>query len=186
MTERFKYTKYPLLLGESKKEYKLRVRSLWREKNRSKLRGEGTTRRMADREKRRLAAQAYYQQNKEKVIQNGYRRRKARMLSDPAFKLLQRLRGRLYQALKGTNKSIATRVLLGCSIESLKAHIEQQFAEGMGWHNHTIRGWHVDHIKPLSSFNLANPAELAEAMHYTNLQPLWAADNLRKGSKIAF
>ena len=53
----------------------------------------------------------------------------------------------------------------------------------MSWDNWALDGWHIDHIKPLSSFNLENREELKKACHYTNLQPMWAEDNLRKGSK---
>ena len=53
----------------------------------------------------------------------------------------------------------------------------------MNWANHAPKGWHIDHIKPLASFDLADRKQLLESVHYTNLQPLWAADNLRKGTK---
>lgn len=62
------------------------------------------------------------------------------------------------------------------------AHLEAQFAPGMTWEN---RGeWHVDHIRPLASFDLTDPEQLRTASHYTNLQPLWASDNLAKGARL--
>ena len=71
---------------------------------------------------------------------------------------------------------------LGCSLEQLKRHLEDQFISGMVWENYGK--WHIDHIKPLVSFDLTDRKQLIDACHYTNLQPLWVEDNLRKGSKI--
>ena len=72
---------------------------------------------------------------------------------------------------------------LGCTLEELKKHLESQFQEGMSWNNWAVDGWHIDHIKPLAKFNLIDPEEQKKACHYTNLQPLWAKDNLSKGDK---
>jgi len=63
-------------------------------------------------------------------------------------------------------------------------HIEAQFKSGMTWENWSRTGWHLDHIKPLSSFDLSDRAQFLEACHYTNYQPLWAKDNLIKGKKV--
>lgn len=78
-------------------------------------------------------------------------------------------------------KSARSEELLGCSIEEARIHIEQLFEPGMSWENHGE--WHIDHIRPCCTFDLANADEQRQCCHYTNLQPLWAADNLSKGSK---
>jgi hypothetical protein len=75
-----------------------------------------------------------------------------------------------------------TTEFLGCNVLELKNHLEFQFKEGMSWNNHGLFGWHIDHIKPLSSAKTEK--ELYILCHYTNLQPLWAKDNLSKGNKI--
>jgi len=103
--------------------------------------------------------------------------------SSPSYKLGVLLRRRLLHALKGGAKSGSSVTLLGCTVDQARQHIESQFQDGMTWDNWTIAGWHVDHIRPLDSFNLEIPEQLAVACHYTNLQPLWASDNLSKGSK---
>ena len=77
-------------------------------------------------------------------------------------------------------KSSRTCEIVGCSWKELIDYLEIQFVDGMGWENRSE--WHIDHIIPLSS--AANEEELIKLCHYTNLQPLWAADNLSKGSKI--
>ncbi len=69
---------------------------------------------------------------------------------------------------------------LGCSLEYLKNHLESKFQPGMTWENQGK--WHMDHIIPLSSTKIEK--DLYKLCHYTNLQPLWAVDNLKKGKKI--
>ena len=91
--------------------------------------------------------------------------------------LKDRLRKRLWDCLGGT-VGRRSRELTGADIETVKAHLEKQFADGMSWDN---RGaWHVDHIRPCASFDLTDPEQQRQCFHYTNLQPLWAEDNLRK------
>jgi hypothetical protein len=97
-------------------------------------------------------------------------------------KLSSNLRCRLSCAIKNAklSKCLGSAVRdLGCTVEELKLHIETQFVDGMSWD--TYGGWHVDHIKPLSAFDLSQRDQIVLACHYSNLQPLWALDNLRKG-----
>jgi hypothetical protein len=91
---------------------------------------------------------------------------------------------RLHDALiKTQTPSLGTLELLGCTIQELKIHLESQFEEGMSWENYSKAGWHVDHIRPCASFDLTDPTQQKQCFHYSNLQPLWAKDNLSKGSK---
>lgn len=99
---------------------------------------------------------------------------------NPTEKLKDNLRRRLYRALKGKVKKVSAIFGLGCSIEEVKNHLERQFTNRMSWENYgTV--WHVDHIRPLCSFNLSLKSEQQKAVHYTNLQPLLVEDNLKKG-----
>jgi len=84
----------------------------------------------------------------------------------------------------GGAKENKTVELLGCSIEECKSYLESKFIEGMSWDNHGLYGWHIDHIIPCASFDLTDPAQQQKCFHYTNLQPLWAEENLKKGCKI--
>jgi hypothetical protein len=97
-------------------------------------------------------------------------------------KLGVNLRSRLNKAIKGNYKLGSAVKDLGCSINELREYLEVQFQPGMTWNNWSRDGWHIDHIKPLSSFNLTNREELLKAVHYSNLQPLWAKDNLVKSN----
>lgn len=88
------------------------------------------------------------------------------------------LRTRLNKALHRLAKKGSAVSQLGCSIEYLKEYLASKFVDGMTWDN---RGeWHIDHIKPLAAFDLEDIDQLSEACHYTNLQPLWAIDNIKK------
>jgi hypothetical protein len=70
--------------------------------------------------------------------------------------------------------------LTGCVPRQLAAHLEAAFQPGMCWENSAL--WHIDHVRPLAAFDLSDPAQLADACHFSNLQPLWAADNVAKGN----
>ncbi len=115
--------------------------------------------------------------NREKI--NAYHR--ARVKNNIQFRLSCVLRTRLLGALKGNAKRGSAVSDLGCSIAELRVHLENQFQDGMTWENQG--SWHIDHIKPLSRFDLTDREELLEAVNFNNLQPLWAEDNLRKGAK---
>lgn len=95
-----------------------------------------------------------------------------------------RLRGRLYKLIKSRVDRRSPVKFLGCSVAELIVHVQSKFLPGMTWENWSQFGWHLDHVRPLASFCLTEPAQFAEACHYTNLQPLWWADNIRKGKKI--
>jgi len=101
--------------------------------------------------------------------------------TDPSFKLNHYLSSRLHSALKGFTKSNTLTSYLGCSLLHLQQHIEKQFKDNMNWDNYGE--WHIDHIQPVSSFDLTDENQIYKCWHYTNLQPLWALDNLKKGKK---
>ena len=107
-----------------------------------------------------------------------------KMESDITYKLNHLLRDRFNKAIKNNSKSGSAVSDLGCSIKFLKNYLESKFQDDMSWENHGIHGWHIDHIIPLSSFDLTDREQFLKAVHYTNLQPLWALDNLSKSDKI--
>ena len=131
----------------------------------------------------------WYYRNIEKARANCRERAKKRYHSlektDPRFIRL-RLSTRIYCALKNQekarraprNKAMPTMKLIGCSIEQLCAHLEFLFQPGMSWDN--FGRWHVDHKRPCASFDLSTQEQQMECFHWSNLQPLWARDNLVK------
>jgi len=129
----------------------------------------------------------YRQENKEYFIEYEKKHRKTyennRLKSDHMFRLSKNLRRRISLFLKTNNlsKKNTTFDIIGCTPEYLKEHIETQFTEGMSWE--LIGKYiHIDHIIPLCSAKTEE--EIYKLCHYSNLQPLWAKDNLLKGTKI--
>ncbi len=102
---------------------------------------------------------------------------------DINFLLPHNLRKRLHAAVKQNIKSGHTLELLGCSIDFLKSHLAQKFQDGMSWENYGKNGWSIDHIIPCDAFDLRDPEQQKICFHYSNLQPLWVADNSRKKNK---
>jgi len=121
----------------------------------------------------------YYQENKSKITKQSSKRKKINIL----FKLSSLHRSRINKVL-GSNKNITTFEIIGCTPTQLKEHLQTQFTYGMSWENHGLFGWHIDHIVPLSSAKTEE--DLYKLCHYTNLQPLWAEDNLRKSNKLDY
>lgn len=108
------------------------------------------------------------------------RRRRER----PAARIAASVRRRLSRLLKGQRRPARSEELVGCSFMELRKHLERQFRKRMSWENYGSRGWHIDHIIPCSAFDLSREEELRRCFHFTNLRPLWARENLRKGSKV--
>jgi len=108
---------------------------------------------------------------------------KERSEKDLNFKILTRLRSRLYHAVHSqkTIKEESAIKILGCSTEELISYLESKFSKGMTLDNYG--DWHIDHIKPCASFDLTDPKQQRACFHYSNLQPLWAQDNQIKSDK---
>jgi hypothetical protein len=153
----------------------------------------------ANKERVRANNAAYYAVNREKVLaqntvynafnrakisRNKARYEKQRVETDPVFRLTKNLRRRLSLAFKAQKgrKSQTTLGLIGCSRDKLRQHLVSQFREGMTLENHG-KVWHIDHIRPCSSFDLSDPNQAILCFHYSNLQPLFADENMRKGDR---
>lgn len=145
--------------------------------------------------KRRIASNNYYWNNKEKfkkynkqyskeTKETRNKKLKQRRKTDPNFRIIGNLRSQQQRAIKGNQKSGTTIDYLGCSIEYFKKYIEDQFVFGMTWDNYGKEGFHIDHQIPLSIVDLNDEEDLRHVLHYTNLQPMWATENISKGNKI--
>ncbi len=183
--------------GESNKDKIVAYRKSYRESNREKLAANERAYRESNKDKiaayakaygesnkDKIAARkkAYYEANKEKAAAYAKTYIRERRKSDPLFAMQYRLRCRTAAAFRnqGYRKNTKTQETLGADWGVVKEHLESTFTEGMSWDNREL--WHIDHIIPLAS--ASNEEELIKLCHYTNLQALWAEDNLAKGDKI--
>lgn len=170
------YKKNKLKINQQRKKY--------RKKNAEKIKAYDKFRNIRDKDKRSKCRMKYYYKNKKIIIIKNSKYASKRRKKDLNFKLLINLRRRILLALKGKSKSDNTMNLLGVkNVEFVWAYLEKQFKPGMTKENHGK--WHIDHIIPCSSFDLTKPEEQAKCFHYTNLQPLWARENLSKGNRIS-
>jgi hypothetical protein len=136
-------------------------------------------------DKIRKSKQKYYQTNKFKEIKRNTNYINKKKKNNEVFKLSCIVRSRISEFLKSNNitKRNKTFDIVGCTPEFLKEYLEKQFTEGMSWE---LMGKHIhiDHIIPLSS--AITEEEVYKLCHYTNLQPLWAEDNLKKSNKMVY
>jgi len=125
--------------------------------------------------------QKYKKSNVYKKAQRVYKNNKYRL--DINFQIACKLRTRFNKMLKNNLKHGSALKMLGCNIEEFKLYFQSLFTEGMNWEKVFNGEIHIDHKRPLASFDLPKAEEQAKACHYTNLQPLWAVDNIKKSNK---
>ena len=169
-------TRGPIYYQKNKEIIRAKHRE-WHEKNKKSVSERKTKCRRLNPEKAKKQQQEYRKKNKERIkkYHTEYNKR-------DYVRFTQACRSRIREALKNkSKKAFGTEELLGCSIKELKSYLELKFEDGMNWQN--FGDWHIDHIKPCSSFDLSKESEQKKCFHYTNLQPLWKHDNLSKGSK---
>lgn len=154
---------------DKNKSYIKKYHKTWSNENREYLREKHTEWRDENREHVRAYAREY---------------ERKKCAADPRYKLSKRTRTAVYTCLKEANvsKYRSTFSIIGYGIDELMEHLEGLFTEGMTWDNYGE--WHVDHIKPMSSFSFksVDDIEFKECWKLSNLQPLWGEDNLSKGS----
>lgn len=131
---------------------------------------------------------SWYLKHRERILRKVAARQKRILQADPGMRMILALRSRVRVAIKRQygNKAAKSMNLTGCSIAFLRQYLEERFTDGMSWANYG-RGhgkWNIDHIIPVSSFNLTLEDQQRKCFHYSNLQPLWFMDNMRKGTTM--
>jgi hypothetical protein len=150
----------------------------YRNQNLESVRKKRMDRYYKNKEKESKYMSEYRKKNRKELTSKTLERRK----NDPIFHLIHTMSSRLRVFMKSKNliKRNRTFSIVGCSPDELKKYLESKFVVGMSWNNQG--SWHIDHIVPLSSAQTEK--EIYKLCHFTNLQPLWAEDNLRKGDKF--
>ncbi len=159
----------------------------YREANRESLLAKNKERHRLKRAQYRETTLRWRKNNRERYNKTRRENQKRKLNNDPQYKITVTIRNRINQALKNIAKCSTTSALIGCSIVELRTWIESKWLDGMTWDNHGIwksngpMRWHIDHIRPCASFDLTDPEQQKICFHWTNLQPLWAVDNIEKG-----
>jgi hypothetical protein len=167
---------------EERKEKKRADNAAWRKANPEKVKSSSAKYQKANLDKFKTANLKWQKKNLEKLRVYRAAYQKNRRAADPVYAMSVRLRNRLSLAFKtnGYKKQSTTEQMLGCSFAKFKMHIEKQFINGMSWDNRA--DWHLDHILPLSCATTGEGLE--KLSHYSNIRPIWAADNLAKSDNL--
>lgn len=167
-------------MNNNAKNYSIKNHDIISEKNKKK--------RIEHPEINKLNCKKFREKNPDafkKWIENNKEKRKKYINeynSNTKIKFKNSLRSRINELMNKKYKNPKTKDLLGCDYDFLIKYIENKFLNGMSWENYGYYGWHIDHIIPLSTAK--DEKEIVTLFHYTNLQPLWAKENLKKSNKI--
>lgn len=156
---------------DNNKDYTAKKNKNWYEKNK---------------QHRKEYLKEYREENIDRIREIKRNYEKTRKANDPIYKLINNFRTAIYQVLKENNvqKNGHYFEILKYSPDELINHLEKQFVDGMTWENYGL--WHVDHIKPISSFSIneIGDDEFMGCWCLENLQPLWGTDNIKKSNKL--
>lgn len=172
--------------GQKFKGGKSKSDKRWYEKNKEKRLNYFSTWQKNNSEYRKKYMEEYRKQNKEKIKEVKRNYQKEKRHTDPIYKLISNFRTAIYTVLKEHDLGKYTNYfkMIGYLPQDLRTHLEKQFTNGMSWENYGK--WHVDHIKPISSFtfNSSEDEEFKECWSLDNLQPMWGIENIKKSNKI--
>lgn len=127
-----------------------------------------------------------YLRKRKEIIEKAVKRNLEKRKTDPVYRMEHGFSSQIRNALVGNKAGHSWERIVGYTLNQLKEHLEKQFKDGMNWNNYGRHGWHIDHIRPKSSFDYTSfeDENFKQCWSLDNLQPLWEEDNLRKGSKI--
>jgi len=166
-------------VSDTKKEYMKE----YRQRNKEKLKDYIENWRIENVDKFQSGRKNYYEKKKEEIKKKNYEYCKTRKSTDPLYKLSRGIRALILISFRNqfTTKSKKTIEILGCSFDEFKSYLESKFDDKMNWENQGTY-WHMDHIIPISSAQTEE--DVYRLNHYTNFQPLYWEDNLKKSNKV--
>jgi hypothetical protein len=191
-----KYKKSDLKRSKQKKEWRANhyienkhkineTNKKYREENKEKLKELSRLRRLKNKNNQEMKdrSKKYKEKHKDKIKKYNkeyLKTYKKTYVKSHNSKIADKIRSRIYKVVKinKTKKYYSLIELLGCTVDFFIKYIESKFTNGMTWENHGVHGWHFDHIKPCSSFDLSDPEQQKLCFHYSNYQPLWATKEI--------
>ena len=154
---------------------------IYKERNKDELKEKRRMYNLEHQKENSAYRKRYAEAHKKEIAIQKAKWHKKQMAENINYKLSAYLRNRATKATKRKTKVGSFVRDLGCSMGQFRLFVENQFEEGMTWDNYGK--WHLDHVMPLSSFDLTKRAEFLTACNWLNYQPLWATNNLKKGSR---
>jgi len=184
-----------------KQQYQKQYTKQWRLKNKDKIKIQKKTYNEQNLEKYKQDVKLRYQKKllkdaqwsqkdrlkyKEYYTQYNKEYQKQRRSKDITFRILGNLRHRMNLALRQSTKTTTTIDLIGCTVEEFRNYISNLWKAGMSWENYGNKDgqWSIDHIIPCTFFDLTDPVEQKQCFHYTNCQPLWHLENIKKRNHL--
>ncbi len=166
---------------ENSEEIKQRVKN-YAQKNQELLKQRRKECYQRTKEQNQIRCRLYRLKNKEKLRKKKYEYKVKKLKTDTLFNITERIRSLINISIRkmGYSKNTKTQQILGCSYKEFKKYFESLFRDGMSWENRHL--WHIDHIIPIHSAK--SEEDIIKLNHHTNLQPLWAAENIKKSNKI--
>ena len=126
----------------------------------------------------------YFKPSDSLTLGEARKARRREKMSNPSARLRKSVMNRIWSAMKGQPvNGVGSFSMVGCPVKFLRSYIEGKFEKGMTWDNYGE--WHVDHIRPCASFDLSDKEQVIQCFNWRNLQPMWASENLSKGSNYA-
>lgn len=184
---REKFTTYHKEYRKNNKEKLFLLNKNYRETNKERVFENGKRWREANRDRLLEEKKIYNIEHRDRLRPLKRQRERERMAVDISFRISKTFSHRLRESLKTGKNGKKWQAIVGYSVIELRAHLESQFQPGMNWDNYGKYGWHIDHRHPVSAFNFTSTddPDFKKCWALTNLQPLWATDNMKKGARIA-